>query len=130
MSFNDLLLFYLYPHWMFTILLCLKRQFFCSNTFVLLNRKAYIFLFFLFATRAHTFMIENKSLILLILKKLYLIKTINHSFLELSFILIFKTKKNSTRKRFELSRAEPNWLAVNRLNHSATSSACITLTIF
>ena len=33
-----------------------------------------------------------------------------------------KYKKNSTRMGFEPTRAEPNGLAVHRLNHSATSS--------
>jgi hypothetical protein len=33
---------------------------------------------------------------------------------------LFYTKRLTTRKRFELSRAEPIGLAVQRLNHSAT----------
>ena len=35
-----------------------------------------------------------------------------------------RSKKNSTRMGFEPTRAEPNGLAVHRLNHSATSSDC------
>ncbi len=36
-----------------------------------------------------------------------------------------KYKKNSTRMGFEPTRAEPNGLAVHRLNHSATSSCMV-----
>ena len=35
-----------------------------------------------------------------------------------------KTQNNSTRMGFEPTRAEPNGLAVHRLNHTATSSDC------
>ncbi len=42
---------------------------------------------------------------------------------------IWLSKNNSTRMRFELTRAEPNRLAVCRLNHSATLS-CLQAILF
>ena len=38
---------------------------------------------------------------------------------------LYKRGKKSTRMGFEPTRAEPNGLAVHRLNHSATSSGAV-----
>ena len=40
-----------------------------------------------------------------------------------------QVKMHPTRMGFEPTRAEPNGLAVHRLNHSATSSSGVTLNI-
>ena len=42
-----------------------------------------------------------------------------------AYVTSFQLSKSSTRMGFEPTRAEPNGLAVHRLNHSATSS-CIS----